>query len=228
MSAPPPDACSVVELRRYRLHAGRRDELVTLFERELIAPQAALGMRVIGPFTDLDEPDHFVWLRGFAGMASRDRGLRAFYLGPVWAQHRTAANATMADSDDVLLLRPAWTTSACSHVGAGAVLATTWLLPERPSDRTVGALRQAAASAVRAADGHPLAVLTTEPSANSFPELPVREGEHAVVLLAAFGDLDALEAGRAALGGPPVRDTLGAASAHHARLRPTAGSLERR
>ena len=92
-------------------------------------------MRVIGPFTDLDRPDDFVWLRGFDGMASRDRGLRAFYLGPVWAEHRTAANATMADSDDVLLLRPAWTASAGAGGGAGVVLATTWLLPERAGGR---------------------------------------------------------------------------------------------
>ena len=225
MSAPPPGACSVIELRRYRLHPGRRADLVSLFERELIAPQEALGMRVIGPFTDLDEPDDFVWLRGFADMASRDRGLRAFYLGPVWAEHRAAANATMVDSDDVLLLRPAWTASALSGAGAGAVLASTWLLPEPPSARLLGALRRDAASGIRDADGLPLALMTTEPSANTFPELPVREGEHAVVVLAAFGGLADLQAGRAALGGRSVRTTLGAetaASAHHARLLPTA------
>jgi hypothetical protein len=206
----------VVELRRYRLHPGRRDELVALFERELIAPQAELGMRVIGPFTDVDRPDDFVWLRGFAGLASRDRGLRAFYLGPVWAEHRTAANATMADSDDVLLLRPAWTAGACAGVGDGAVLATTWLLPEPPSAAVLGAVRHDAAAAVRGAGGVPLAVMATEPSANTFPELPVREGEHAVVLMAAFGDLEALDAGREALG-----------SAHHARLALTAGARRR-
>ena len=125
----------------------------------------------------------------------------------------------MLDSDDVLLLRPVWTASAGD--GAGAVLATTWLLPAAPPGELVAAVRRDAASAVRAADGTPLAVLTTEPSANSFPELPVREGEHAVVLLAAFRDLDALDAGREALTGRPLRDTLGAdvaAAAHHARL----------
>ena len=209
MSAPPPDGCTVIELRRYRLRPGRRDTLVALFERELIAPQEALGMRVIGPFVDLDEPDHFVWLRGFADLAARDRGLRAFYFGPVWAEHRGEANATMADSDDVLLLRPAWTASAFA-VGDGPVLATTWLLPEEPSAQTLGALRREAAAAVRAAGGAPLALLTTEPGTNTFPELPVREGEHAVVVLAAFDTLEDLDAGREALGG--------------ARLLPTAAS----
>ena len=50
----------------------------------------------------------FVWLRGFDGMEARKDALTAFYDGPVWAAHRDAANATMIDSDDVLLLKPAW------------------------------------------------------------------------------------------------------------------------
>src|SRR5678815_1064199 len=99
--------CSVVELRQYTLHPGQRDALVSLFERELIEPQEAAGIRVLGQFEDLDRPDRFVWFRGFAGMAGRHAALTAFYGGPVWAEHRDAANATMVDSDDVLLLRPA-------------------------------------------------------------------------------------------------------------------------
>lgn len=38
-------------------------------------------------------------------MAERARALHAFYYGPVWQAHREAANATMLDKDDVLLLR---------------------------------------------------------------------------------------------------------------------------
>jgi len=68
-------------------------------------------MRIIGQFRDLDNPDRFVWLRGFPDMATRGRALQAFYGGPVWKAHRDVANATMIDSDNVLLLRPARTIS---------------------------------------------------------------------------------------------------------------------
>ena len=95
----------IVELRRYTLHPGRRDELIDLFDREFVEPQEALGMAVLGQFRDLDRPDMFVWLRGFADMATRREGLRDFYSGPDWKRHSSAANATMIDSDDVLLLR---------------------------------------------------------------------------------------------------------------------------
>src|SRR5687767_12939349 len=95
----------ILELRMYTLHPGRRDELIRLFEREFIEPQEAVGMQVIGQFYDLDDPNRFIWLRGFNDMSARAEFLKAFYGGPVWKAHRDAANATMIDSDNVLLLR---------------------------------------------------------------------------------------------------------------------------
>src|SRR5260370_19944757 len=107
--------CPIVELRQYALHQGKRDVLIDLFDREFIEPQEALGMKVIGQFRDVDNRDRFVWLRGFHDMASRAQALQEFYGGPVWKAHREAANATMVDSDNVLLLRPALATSAFSR-----------------------------------------------------------------------------------------------------------------
>src|SRR5262249_15317483 len=103
--------CPVVELRQYTLVPGRREVLISLFERHFIESQEATGMIVIGEFRDLNNPDRFVWLRGFADMVSRARQLEQFYGGPIWKEHREAANATMIDSDNVLLLRPARTNS---------------------------------------------------------------------------------------------------------------------
>ncbi len=85
--------CPVVELRQYTLHPGARETLVRLFEEHFIEGQEQHGMRIIGQFRDLDEPDRFVWIRGFADMDAGTRALEAFYSGPVWTQHRPAANA---------------------------------------------------------------------------------------------------------------------------------------
>jgi hypothetical protein len=185
----------VVELRQYALRPGRRDALVDLFERELLEPQEDAGMQVLGTFRDLDRPDRFVWLRGFPGMVARAEALTAFYDGPVWARHRDAANATMLDSDDVLLLRPVDGTALAPPADGGgtSVLTAEVLLLRRPVD--------AAFLARYAGDVEPLleqagsrrlALLETEPAANTFPRLPVREGEHAVVRLARSRDVDAV------------------------------------
>ena len=117
---------AVLELRQYTLHPGRRDELIGLFEREFVESQEAVGIELVGTFRDLDRPDRFVWVRGFPDMPSRAASLQAFYGGPVWAAHREAANATMIDSDNVLLLRPAAN-------GAGFARAS----PSRPGSRVL-------------------------------------------------------------------------------------------
>src|SRR5215831_16598244 len=99
--------CAVVELRQYALKPLQRDVLINLFDEHFVESQEAVGMTVIGQFRDRGNPDRFVWLRGFRDMEGRRESLAAFYDGPVWAAHRSAANNTMIDSDDVLLLKPA-------------------------------------------------------------------------------------------------------------------------
>ncbi|PJI95546.1 NIPSNAP protein [Acidovorax sp. 69] len=200
--------CQVIELRQYTLQPQQRDVLINLFDREFIEAQEAQGMRVLGQFRDLDQPDLFVWLRGFATMETRRQALEAFYGGPVWATHRAAANATMIDSSNVLLLRPAWP-------GADAAL-PTHARPEPPTqstqsappgivDATVFSLREPATPALLAFCRHRMtptllrggarqvAWYCTETSANTFPRLPVREGEFVLVVLAVFGNEGALQ-----------------------------------
>ena len=103
--------CPIVELRQYTLQPGKRGDLIEIFDREFVESQEELGMRIIGQFQDLDNPNRFVWLRGFPNMPTRAEALTAFYSGPVWKANRNEANATMVDVNNVLLLRPALPTS---------------------------------------------------------------------------------------------------------------------
>jgi hypothetical protein len=161
-------------------------------------------MRVIGQFRDLDRPDRFVWLRGFADMPSRAAGLSAFYGGPVWAAHRDAANATMIDSDDVLLLRPAWpgaelvtgerAANGATAPAPGEVQALILQLREPAPAALIERCRQQLAPMLRASGALQQGWYVTEPSANNFPRLPVREGEQVLVCLALFGAAPGTEA----------------------------------
>lgn len=162
----------VVELRQYTLHPGARDTLIDLFEREFVTGQEAAGITVGGRFRDLIDPDRFVWLRGFPDMASRARALHAFYGGPVWQAHREQANATMIDSDDVLLLRgPGF--AAPDTTGSVVVTICHPLDPAAFADHFERELRPALAAA-----GTPArAVHRSEHAENTFPALPVRTGE---------------------------------------------------
>jgi quinol monooxygenase YgiN len=97
---------TVIELRQYTLVPGARDRFIDRFEAHFLESQAAAGAHVLGHFRDLDRPDHFVWLRGFADLQARTAALTDFYQSPVWLAHRQAANAELIDNDDVLLLKP--------------------------------------------------------------------------------------------------------------------------
>jgi hypothetical protein len=192
---------TVVELRQYVLHPGRRAELVELFDREFVEPQETHGLQVIGTFTDLDDPDRFVWFRGFPDMPARVAGLEAFYDGPVWQAHRQQANATMIDSDDVLLLRPV---VPFAQGPAGLVEVSVFQLPQ-PAEAEFLAWFQERVEPVLIATGSPLlALLVTDPSANTFPRLPIREGEHVLVRLAGYSDDHSYEVHRGALAADPV------------------------
>ena len=203
--------CPIVELRQYTLHPGKRDVLIDLFDREFVESQEALGMKIIGQFRDLDNPNRFVWLRGFQDMPSRAQALKDFYGGPVWKAHREAANATMIDSDNVLLLDPATPTSAFSFgnkerspVGAKEirselVVATIYYFDAPVDAGFVEFFEKTMKPAVIGSGATVLAFLVTEHSENTFPALPVREGENVFVWFARFNDPVAYERHIAAL-----------------------------
>lgn len=184
----------VIELRQYTLKTGRRDELITLFECELIEGQQAAGMRILGQFHDADDADRFVWLRGFAGMAARRQALAEFYGGPVWQAHRSAANDTMLDSDDVLLLRPAYpgsnfNPSSTPEQGTGGSLFATLQSFDAPvSDEALAFFAQVLVAAWARIGAPVLASFSTEYSTNDFPALPVREGEHLLLWFSRHAD----------------------------------------
>jgi len=175
-----------------------RDALIELFERELIETQETTGMIVLGQFRDLDDPDRFVWLRGFSDMASRATALQEFYGGPVWKAHRDAANATMIDSDNVLLLRPARSDSAffltnvtrpprgSSETARGVLVVTIYHLGGRTGDDFADFFERELRPVLERTGTSLLASFVTERHPNTFPSLPVREDVNVFIWFSLF------------------------------------------
>ncbi|WBQ04674.1 NIPSNAP family protein [Kribbella sp. CA-293567] len=178
--------CSVVDLRQYTLHPGRRDELIRIFDEAFVEGQEQHGLHVSGQFRDLDDPDRFVWLRGFTDLPARAAALNGFYYGPVWKARGGEANATMKDSDNALLLRPIelsagypkldtdrppiGATEIPSSVVAGAVYhrgSADDGFDEYFADRIVPVLTGTGAT--------PVATFETLVAENNFPALPLRD-----------------------------------------------------
>jgi NIPSNAP len=208
----------IVELRQYAMVPGQRDALIELFDREFVETQEAVGMAVLGQFRDLDDPDRYVWLRGFSDLATRLAGLTQFYGGPIWQAHRGAANATIVDSDDVRLLREARPgsgldlsrASRSAPASAATIAITTYSLAAPADDASI------AGACESRREGALLAVYVTEAAANDYPRLPVREGEHVLVTVEAGEPRPA-----------PAALARAAAAIEVRRLAPTSRSLLR-
>jgi hypothetical protein len=180
----------VIELRQYALKPGQRDVLIDLFDRHFIEAQESVGMTIIGQFRDQQRQDRFVWMRGFADMSTRHNALEQFYNGPVWAAHKAAANDTMLDSDDVLLLKPARSgrvfTFEQPRPGADrprCVLAGIYTLAEPADDALLSAFERKISPQLVARGLNLETLLVTESAPNTFARLPVREDARVLVWL---------------------------------------------
>jgi NIPSNAP len=196
-------APTIVELRQYLLHRGRRDELIELFDREFVETKEALGIRVIGQFRDVDRVNHFVWLRGFSDHDARRDALTSFYSGPVWRKHGSAAAATMIDSGDVhqlgptndrrhqLLIRDPRDRDANGDRGSVLILVAHRRCDD-PLDQDQ-LLREQVIPMVEEAGVRTLGIYETDPSENAYPALPVRSSS-VLVWIAAGSTEDTLDA----------------------------------
>jgi quinol monooxygenase YgiN len=212
--APDTTADPVIELRRYRLHPGARETLIELFDREFLETQDAAGMAVLAQFRDLDDPDAFVWLRRFEDLPRRAEALRSFYTGPVWVRHRDAANGTMVNSDNVLMLKPLGDAAPPSLLGAGPVplrfgphrpspsvdlgepgvfeMTTCYLAP-RTDTAFAAWFEDAVRPALLAAGASVEGRWVVDHRENNFQGLPVREGETLFIWLLRFDGLEHLQ-----------------------------------
>jgi hypothetical protein len=187
----------VFELRRYRLKPGTRETLVDLFEREFVETQEDVGMTVVGQYRDLDDDNCFVWLRAFADMEARAAQLRDFYGGATWRAHGSLANATMINSDNVLLLKPVGSEPFGGQMPprrfdeaapSGLIAVSTCALAPRTENEFAAFFESRVRPALTSAGARIDAAFVTERSKNTFPSLPVREGETVFVWVSAFFD----------------------------------------
>jgi hypothetical protein len=236
----------VIELRNYLLEAGRTADFLRYFEEHFLVSQRAEGMHVLGQFAVVDQPDRFVWIRGFADMKTRLRGLEGFYGGPFWLAHRDAANAMMREHHNVHLLRPLsplaaptedrwlerrWAETAGALPPESGLIVVDFL---RTAPETLPRLVDAFERRVKPAlveRGHRvLGHFVAELAPNDYPRLPVIQDPNLLVVLSAYpnpegGGRVPADRGLGALGQDwpvPLRPELTSLL-----LRPTARSLIR-
>lgn len=74
----------IIEIRRYTLKPGKREEFIQFFETVNRKALRDAGMLVFGPMRDEENPDMVHWMRAFANQEMRETIKETFYDGPVW------------------------------------------------------------------------------------------------------------------------------------------------
>jgi hypothetical protein len=74
----------IIEMRTYRTKPGKRTEFLEVFRARSMPAHAEIGMKILGPFLSVEDPDTFFFMRGFPDLASREPMKAAFYEGELW------------------------------------------------------------------------------------------------------------------------------------------------
>jgi hypothetical protein len=178
-----PNVYKVLELRRYTLKPGMRSRFAEYFDAFFPEAMQQLGAIAAGDFLNRENPLMFTWIRGYRDMDERARFNALFYYGPVWKEHKNAANSMMDDSDNVLLLRPVSDAHALLILPAvnpltepqgatGVVLSL--IFPVKP-ERVETFIAEAEKALARyPAEIREIGMFATLNERNNFPQLPVR------------------------------------------------------
>jgi len=74
----------IIEMRTYKTKPGKRAEFLQIFRSKSIPTHTEIGMKILGPFLSVENPDTFFFMRGFPDIASREPMKAKFYEGKLW------------------------------------------------------------------------------------------------------------------------------------------------
>ena len=94
----------IVEMRTYRTKPGLRSAFLEIFRSKSIPAHRDIGMKILGPFLSVEDPDAFFFMRGFPDLASRDPMKAKFYEGALWKNELEAVLLPMLEKYDVILV----------------------------------------------------------------------------------------------------------------------------
>ncbi|MGB8885695.1 MAG: NIPSNAP family protein [Candidatus Korobacteraceae bacterium] len=94
----------IIEMRTYKIKPGKRAEFVEIFRSRSIPAHDEIGMKILGPFLSIEDPDTFFFMRGFPDLASREPMKAKFYEGELWKNELENILMPMIEKYEVVLV----------------------------------------------------------------------------------------------------------------------------
>ena len=94
----------IIEMRTYWTKPGRRSEFLEIFKARSIPAHDEIGMKILGPFLSVENPDVFFFMRGFPDLNSREPLKAKFYEGQLWKNELEQVLMPMLEKWEVTLV----------------------------------------------------------------------------------------------------------------------------
>jgi len=94
----------IIEMRTYKTKPGQRPQFLEIFRRKSIPAHEKIGMKILGPFLSVEDPDTFFFMRGFPDLPSREPMKAKFYEGDLWKSELENVLMPMLEKYDVVLV----------------------------------------------------------------------------------------------------------------------------
>ena len=94
----------IIEMRTYQTKPGKRDEFIEIFRSKSVPAHAEIGMKILGPFLSVEDPDTFFFMRGFPDLDSREPMKAKFYEGDLWKRELENVVMPMLEKYEVVVV----------------------------------------------------------------------------------------------------------------------------
>jgi len=94
----------IIEMRTYWTKPGQRSEFLEVFKARSIPAHDEIGMKILGPFLSVENPDVFFFMRGFPDLNSREPLKAKFYEGQLWKNELEQVLMPMLEKWEVTLV----------------------------------------------------------------------------------------------------------------------------
>lgn len=94
----------IIEMRTYKTKPGKRSQFLEIFRSKSVPAHQEIGMKILGPFLSVEDPDTFFFMRGFPDVASREPMKAKFYEGPLWKSELENVLMPMLEKYEVVVV----------------------------------------------------------------------------------------------------------------------------
>jgi hypothetical protein len=94
----------IIEMRTYKIKPGCRSQFLEIFRSRSVPAHAEIGMKILGPFLSVEDPDTFFFMRGFPDLPSREPMKAKFYEGELWKNELESILMAMIEKYDVVVV----------------------------------------------------------------------------------------------------------------------------